>query len=79
MFCYAARGGKEDDGRSEPEVHSVPSVAPRRSLQHCRDRRRRRHLRDAVQAVVAMKVRLRVARRYTHTVHIRRDAEHSET
>jgi hypothetical protein len=34
----------------------------------------RHHLRDAVQAVV-MKARLRVARRYTYTVHLRRDAE----
>ena len=30
---------------------------------------------DAVQAVVAMKVRLRVARRCSHSVHPRRDAE----
>jgi hypothetical protein len=40
---------------------------------------RRHHLRDAVQAVVAIKVRLRVARRYTHTVHLRRDAEQGGT
>jgi hypothetical protein len=32
-------------------------------------------LRNAVQAVVAMKVQLRVARRNTHTVHLRRDVE----
>jgi hypothetical protein len=35
----------------------------------------RHHLCDAVQAVVAMKVQLRVAHRYTHTVHLRRDAD----
>jgi hypothetical protein len=31
--------------------------------------------RDAIQAVVAIKVRLKVAPEYTHTVHLRRDAE----
>jgi hypothetical protein len=36
---------------------------------------RRHYLRDAVQAVVTMKVRLRVAHRYTHTVHLHREAE----
>ena len=35
------------------------------------------HLRNAVQ--VAMKARLRVARRYTHTVRLHRDAEHDGT
>jgi hypothetical protein len=45
---------------------------------HCTGSRRH-HLRYAVQAVVAMKVRLRVARRYTHTVHLRRGAEQGGT
>ena len=39
----------------------------------------RHHFRDAVQAVGAMKVRLRVACRYSHTVHLRRDAKHDGT
>ena len=33
------------------------------------------HLHDAAQAVAAMKVRSRDARRYPHSVHLRRDAE----
>jgi hypothetical protein len=40
---------------------------------------RRHQLRDAAQAVVAMKVRMRLARRYTYTVHLRRNAEQGGT
>ena len=36
---------------------------------------RRHHLRDAVQAVVAMKARRGIAHRYIHTVHLHRDTE----
>lgn len=39
------------------------------------DGNRHHHFHDAVQAVVAMKVRLRVTCRYLYTVHLRRDAE----
>ena len=79
MFCSRARRGKEDDGRSDAEVHSAPNVALRRSLQHCRARSCRHHFRDAVQAVVGIKVRLRDARRHIHTVHLCRDTEHIGT
>jgi hypothetical protein len=49
------------------------------NVRHRRAGSPRDHLRDAVKAVVAMKVRLRVARRYTCTVHLRRDAEQDGT
>ena len=52
------------------------SVDHPNDVQHRHTGSRRRHLRDAV---VAMKVRLRVARRYTDIVHLRRDAEQDGT
>ncbi len=49
------------------------------NVQHCRAGSCRHHRHDVVQAVVAMKVRLRVAHGYTHTMHRCRDAEQDET
>jgi hypothetical protein len=44
-----------------------------------RHHRRHHHLRGVVQAEVVLKVRLRIARRYTHLVCLGRDAEQSGT
>jgi hypothetical protein len=53
---------------------SVP-IIPTDDVRHRPADNHRHHLRDAAQAVAAMKVRSRVARRYPYFVHLRRDAE----